>query len=357
MPQRSGRVVALVVLQSVLAVLVLGVLTFGVQATAAPDGVPLAVSVSAPQLDPVAQRVAGQSGGRVAWQVLDPGTARDRLADAEVYGVLELAPAPGGGVAPTVLLSGAVNPSGTQVAQQALTGAAQAVAAAVPGSAPPRVVTVDEASAAGRIAPLAASALLWLGTLGASLLLRLGLRGTGGPRVGARLATALGAGAAAALAVFGLLALWDSGMGLGYGVLGMLVLMGVTFAAMQGAVLRLLGFAGMAVLAPLYLIAPSVAGQVPELLHPAYRAALWSWSPFRFSTEGLRGLLQLDGLPPAAVTAGWVFISMAVLGLVVLAWPDRRAPGSVQGEADAEPEQRGPRGSGPRTRRPVTGSV
>jgi hypothetical protein len=62
----------------------------------------------------------------------------------------------------------------------------------------------------------------------------------------------------------------------------------------------------MAVLGPLYLLAPAVAGQVPELLHPAYRAVLWSWTPFRFSTEGLRSLLQGTPVAPDVATALWV---------------------------------------------------
>jgi hypothetical protein len=62
---------------------------------------------------------------------------------------------------------------------------------------------------------------------------------------------------------------------------------------------------------------------VPEMLDPAYRTLLWSWTPFRFSTEGLRSLLQ--GVPdaPDVRTGVIVLASMAVVGLIVILWPGR----------------------------------
>ena len=88
--------------------------------------------------------------------------------------------------------------------------------------------------------------------------------------------------------------------------------------------LRLIRLRAAAILAPMYLLAPAVAGTVPEMLDPAYRTLLWSWTPFRFSTEGLRSLLQ--GVPdaPDVRTGVVVLASMAVVGLVVMLWPGRR---------------------------------
>src|SRR5436305_906440 len=134
-----------------LVAVVLGFLTFGAQATAAPDGVP--VAVAAPP--DVAQRIAAHGGGQLAWTIATPAEARRLLEDKKVYGVLELAPGP----AATVVTSGAVNPGGTQVAQQALTGAATALAGV------PKQEVLHPASLAGRVAPLAASALAWIGAL------------------------------------------------------------------------------------------------------------------------------------------------------------------------------------------------
>lgn len=74
----------------------------------------------------------------------------------------------------------------------------------------------------------------------------------------------------------------------------------------------------------MHLMAPAVAAQPPELLNPAYRTLLWSWTPFRFSTETLRSLLVLDGSAPDVGVGVAVFTVMAAAGMVVLLWPARR---------------------------------
>ncbi|MGB3440463.1 MAG: ABC transporter permease [Actinophytocola sp.] len=307
---------------------VLGFLTFGVQATAAPDHLPLAVAVpqdGPPQLGEAAGRIASQGGDAVDWQVTGLAHARDLLEDKEIYGILELHPGP----ALTIVTSGAVNPQGTQVAQQVLTGAAQGLAGALAQQnlrvAPPKVETLHAASTAGRTAPLAASALLWIGGLVAAmafglLVIRSGVRA----RTGARLTLVVSVSVLATGAVAGLMKLWDSSLDLGWDVLGFMLLTAVAFASVQGALVRLLHLRAAAILGPMYLLAPAVAGTVPEMLDPAYRTLLWSWTPFRFSTEGLRSLLQ--GVPDAPdVRIGViVLVSMAVVGLVVMVWPVRR---------------------------------
>jgi hypothetical protein len=348
----TPRPVVLAVLLGIagaVAAAVLGLLTFGAQATARPDHLPLAVSVpsdgpAAQQLRGAAERVAGQGGDAVSWRVATPDQARKLLEDKEVYGVLELAPNPAGtGLGLTVVLSGAVNPQGAQFAQQILTGAAQglgsAVAQASPGVAvaPVQTVTLHPASIAARTAPLAASALLWIGGLVAALMFgllttRKGLAVGTGPR--ALLAATVSVFAAAGVA--GLIALWDSTLPLDADVLGFLLLTAVAFAAVQGALLRLLKLRAVAILAPLYLIAPAVAGQAPELLNPAYRALLWSWTPFRFSTEGLRSLLLGTPSAPDVRTGLIVLTVMAVVGLVIMLWPGRRASAEpVETQVDA----------------------
>ncbi|MFE9750796.1 ABC transporter permease [Saccharothrix saharensis] len=306
--------------------LVLGLVTFGVQATAHPDGVPLAVAVGAdapPQLRGVADKLAGSGAAEVSWRVATPGEARDLLSRQEVYGVLELAP---GGA--TVVLSGAVNPSGTQVAQQVLGGVAQGAGMKA------EVVTLDPASAAGRTAPLAATALLWIaGLVAGAAFTVLARRETAvGRLTGVAATTVLGVAVVA-----GFFALWDSSLPLDRDVLGYLALVGAAFALVQGALLRLLGLRAMALLGPLYLIAPAVAGQVPELIDPVYRALLWSWTPFRFSTEGLRALLHGGSLDTAQV---WVFVGLAVAGLVVLLLPGEEGqPDLADGVVDVGVDQ------------------
>lgn len=259
---------------------VLGLITFGVQATVEPRGVPLAVAVpnGAPSpLQQAVQRITSQGGEQVSWRVTSPAEARRLLDEKAVYGVVELAPR-----APvTMVLSGAVNPTGTQVAQQALTAAAQTAAPAITESGqPPQplvVQTVHPTSAVTRTLPLAASILLWVGTLvGSVLVVAIGWRARRSTTAPLRLATAV---------------------------------------------------------VPLYLMSPTVASQVPEVLHPASRMLLWSWSPIRFSTEGVRSVLMLDTVPPDVRAALWVLTGMAVAGLIVLLWPARHR-GPVPPAAD-----------------------
>ncbi|RSM69215.1 hypothetical protein DMH04_46075 [Kibdelosporangium aridum] len=296
---------------------VLGLLTFGAQATVNPDHVPLAVA-GPPQ---VVEQLARQGGEHVAWRAVTPAEGRQLLEDKEVYGVLEL------GNPVTVVLSGAINPGGTQVAQQVLAGAASALSQ----GQPPRMVTLHPASTAGRVAPLAGSALMWIAGLVAGLLFAfMKTRNGATPRLAARITLPLAASVLSVGVVALLVLLWDSSLPLGWDVLGFMLLAALAFTGVQGALLRLLGIRAAAILAPLYLIAPAVAGQVPELLHPFYRDVLWSWTPFRFSTEGLRSLLQGTGSAPDVTTGLIVLGAMAAAGLLVILWP-----ASARQEAEA----------------------
>jgi hypothetical protein len=190
------------------------------------------------------------------------------------------------------------------------------------------VVTIHPASVAGRVLPLAASILLWLTALAASALVVIaGPRLRQGRPVGAwmRLGGAVSGALAGTAVVLGLAHAWDASIPLGWDVAGFLVLVGLAFALLQAAVLRLAGLPGLGLLALLYLMSPSVAGTVPELLNPVYRALLWSWTPFRFSAEGLRSLLFLGGGAPDVQPALWLFGAIALGGLVLLLVPGRRA--------------------------------
>ena len=268
----------------------LGLLTFGVQATVHPHDVPLAV-VAPP---PVAERVQAAGSAEVDLRVVSADEARNLLRDKEVYGVLEIVPGQA-----TIRLNPAVNPSGTQVAQQVLTGVAQ-------GAGLPVRTEAQAVSAAERTAPLAASALLWVGGMVAGLLFVV-LEGRGLRWLSATAAAVLVTGS-----TVGLLAWW--GVTLDVRALAFLLAVATAFALLQAGLFKHLGIRAMGVLGLLYLMAPAVAGQVPELLNPAYKAVLWSWTPFRFSAEGLRGLMY-DG---SVSTEWWVFAGIAALGLVLL---------------------------------------
>ncbi|WP_394616291.1 ABC transporter permease [Lentzea sp. JNUCC 0626] len=269
----------------------LGLLTFGVQATVHPHDVPLAVVAPAP----IADRVAQADSAEVQLRVVGSAEAAALLRDKEVYGVLEIAPGQA-----TIRLNPAVNPSGTQVAQQVLTGVAQ-------GAGVPVKVEAPAVSAAERTAPLAASALLWVGGMVAGLLFVV-LKGR---RL--RWLSALTAAVLVTGSTVGLLAWW--GVTFDATALAFLLAVAVSFALLQAGLFRHLGIRAMGILGLLYLMAPAVAGQVPELLNPAYRAVLWSWTPFRFSTEGLRTLMY-DG---SIGTEWWVFGGIALVGVVLLA--------------------------------------
>ena len=333
-----------------LAALLIGLLTFGVQATVEPRQVPLAIGASTPAaataLAPALDRVTGQGGDAISWRRVDSRTEAERLMDSkEAYGAVLFGPTPSGLTA-TVLLSGALNPSATQVALPVLTQVAEGVTAAAraqaasrppqpaggapatsaPGAPTPAVeiVTLHPTSAAGRTLPLAASALLWLATLATNVLVVVLAPMIRPGRPLGRIAW-VGAAVAGALlgtvAVLGLARLWDAAIPLGWEAAGFLALVGTAFALLQAAVLRWLGLRGVVLLGLLYLMAPSVAGLVPELINPVYRALLWSWTPFRFSSEGLRSLLFLGSGSSDVQVALWVFGGLALSGLLLMLAP------------------------------------
>lgn len=353
----GGRPLLLALVAAAALTAFLALVTFGVTATAAPRDLPLVLAVDGdgPQratLERAAGQIESRSGEEVAWRRAGSAAeARAVLDDKQAYGALVLASAPGASApAVTVLVNGGMNAPGAQVAAQALPQVAQQVVAQVGGpggAAPPvRMETVNPASGPGRTVPVAASALLWITALVASAAAFVLLRHA---RIGARRSVWLRAllaplaGVTGTAVVAGFVALWDSGLDAGWPVLGFLTLVGTAFALLAGAILAWLGLRGMALLVPLYLLAPAVAGQPPEFLDPAYRVLLWSWTPFRFSAEGLRSLLFFDGMPGIGVPVA-VFTGIAVVSLALLLASPRRAEHSDQAAAapGASPRQPAP---------------
>lgn len=326
MPGRPAAGLMTALVGAVVAI-VLGLLTFGAQATAAPYALPLAVSVPpGGALEPIAERVASQGGEAVSWRVATEPKARELLDDKAVYGILQLRAGPGG---PRVgaVVSDAISPAATQAARQILVTVGTAVSARLSpqGPAPVPVETVHPTSKAGTVFPLAASALLWIATLVTSLVLALLASRSGRtPTASARLTAVAAIAVLAPAVVVGFAWLWDRDLTLPWTAVGFLVLVATAFAALQGGMLRVLGISAAPLLAVLYLTVPAVAALPPELLHPAYRFALWSWTPFRFSTESLRSLLFLDGSVPDVRPGVVVFAVLAAVGLLLLLWPARR---------------------------------
>lgn len=308
------------------AALVLGLLTFGVQATVNPDHVPLAVGTEDPSaasaLGQLTQQIASRGGSEIEWHTVQSRAEAETLLDnKQVYGAVLLSPS-SGGLNATILLSGAVNPQATAIAQPILIGVAAGTKAQF------QVVTLHPVSAAGRTLPLAGTALLWLAALvGNVLALTLGPRLRGGVALGragviglASFSAILGTGL-----VVGLAYVWDPNLAIGWDAAGFFLLVGFAFALLQAAVLRWLGVAGVALLGPLYLIAPAVAALPPELINPTYRALLWSWTPFRFSIEGIRSVMFLGGGAPDVQPALILFAAIA-LGAAILIAVRRKSP-------------------------------
>jgi hypothetical protein len=305
---------------------VLALLTFGVQATVNPDHLPLAVGpddpAAGPALSQLVRTISTHGSDQVSWHVVQSRAEAAGLLDSkQVYGAL-LFSASQNGLAATVLLSGGVNPNATAVAQPALLGVAQGVGARA------QVVTIHPTSAAGRTLPLAATALLWLTALGANIVtLVLAPRLRGGAALGriGVLGVAAGVAVVGTAVVVGLAWLWDSSLVIDWQTTGFLGLCGLAFALLQAGLLRWLGFVAAPLLGLFYLMAPAVAGLPPELINPTYRALLWSWTPFRFSTEGVRSLLFLGGGAPDVQPALLLMVAIA-LGGAILVVTRRKSP-------------------------------
>ena len=324
---RSGVIAVLV---GAAALVLLGLLTFGVQASVRPHDLPLAIAVppGSAQLDAVARQIADHGGDAVAWQVTDPARASTLLEDKDIYGYLTLAPGQDGQpVALTGTTSGALLPAAAQAAEGAMRATASAVTTASGGPAPELVITtVHPTSFAGKVLPLAAVSLLWIGGLaGSATLFTMARRSGRRPTPVARLMMVVGNAVIGTLLVFALAHLWDSTtIEWNWAAVWFLVLLGGTFAALQGAALRLLGLVALPILGLLYLMAPSVSSQPPELLNPAYKVLLWSWTPFRIAAEALRSLLYSDVVPDDVIVAWIVFPILGALALAVILWPTRR---------------------------------
>jgi hypothetical protein len=312
-------VVVLVGLIGGVAATVLALLTFGVQATVSPDHLPLAVgadeSSAAAALAQLTQNISAHGGDQVSWHVVNSRAEAENLLDAkQAYGAILFSPGPSG-LSATVLLSGAVNPNATGIAEPILLGVAQGVGAHA------QVVTIHPTSAAGRTLPLAATALLWLTALVANVVaLVLAPRLRAGAALG-RIAVVGVAAAAAAVGtgvVVGLAWLWDSTLPIDWQVAGFFGMAGLAFSLLQAAAVRWIGPAAIALLGPFYLMAPAVAGLPPELLNPTYRTLLWSWTPFRFSTEGVRSLMFLGSGAPDVQSAQLVLGAIALIGFVLI---------------------------------------
>lgn len=80
-----------------------------------------------------------------------------------------------------------------------------------------------------------------------------------------------------------------------WAVYGFLVFASGMFFLMQGALLNWLGLGGMPILVLLFFFSNPVLALAPEMLPDVTKTWLYSWTPFRFSVEGLRSIFFYGG--------------------------------------------------------------
>ncbi|MCD7034377.1 YhgE/Pip family protein [Metabacillus sp. GX 13764] len=80
-----------------------------------------------------------------------------------------------------------------------------------------------------------------------------------------------------------------------WAVYGFMLFASFMFFLMQGALLNWLGFGGMPILVLLFFFSNPVLALAPEMLPDVTKTWLYSWTPFRFSVEGLRSIFFYDG--------------------------------------------------------------
>jgi len=214
-----------------------------------------------------------------------------------------------------------------QLSAQTLTALGEADVAVAPDAVatlaqPIQVETIPvnaPSSAADAQTPLVLVAMLWIGSLIATLVSWLGLhRKDTTPRgfLGAQLIVV------AALAVLQPLSIvavgnWLLGMDitLTASLFGGLALTTALFFLLQSAVLNWLGFGGWPILVLLWLFSFTLLSVPAEALASGYRVLIHSWLPSRFPYEALQGIVHFDG----AGQAGTMLAISAAIALGALA--------------------------------------
>ena len=207
----------------------------------------------------------------------------------------------------------ALGEAGATVAPEAVATLAQPVQVqATPVNAP--------SSAADAQTPLVLVAMLWIGSLIATLVSWLGLHRkdtTPAGFLGAQLVVVV------ALAIIQPLSIvavgnWLLGMDitLTASLFGGLALTTALFFLLQSAVLNWLGFGGWPILVLLWLFSFTLLSVPAEALATGYRVLIHSWLPSRFPYEAIQGIVRFDG---AGRTGIMLAISAGIaLGALIL---------------------------------------
>ena len=338
---RSRRAVGVFI--AVIAVhILLGIATFGPSTSADLSDVPVAV------LDADGGEFAGELAAAdldvIEWQAVGTEQVlRDELDDKAVAAGLVI---PEGTTATLEQLAGeqpepAVlelyvnhgrNPEAAQSIEAAIVGIAEAAAAeissetltglteadvsisaaAVPTLAEPiQVESIPvnaPADAADAQTPLVLVAMLWIGSLIATLVSWLGLHRKDTTPVGFLGAQLIVVAALAVIQPLSIVAVgnWLLGMDISLTatLFGALALTTALFFLLQSAVLNWLGFGGWPILVLLWLFSFTLLSVPAEALATGYRVLIHSWLPSRFPYEAIQGIVHFDGAGQAGLMLG-----------------------------------------------------
>ena len=212
----------------------------------------------------------------------------------------------------------ALGEAGVAVAPDAVATLAQPIQVeAIPVNAP--------ASLADAQTPLVLVAMLWIGSLIATLFSWLGLHRKDTTPVGFLGAQLIVLAALAVIQPLSIVAVgnWLLGMDitLTVSLFGALALTTALFFLLQSALLNWLGFGGWPILVLLWLFSFTLLSVPAEALASGYRVLIHSWLPSRFPHEALQGIVHFDGAGQAGtMLAISVAIALGALALLLASY-------------------------------------
>ncbi len=224
-------------------------------------------------------------------------------------------------------ITGLTEGAAAELSGQTLAALGETDAAVTPGSVPVladpiRVEAISvnaPADAADAQTPLVLVAMLWIGSLIATLVSWLGLHRKDATPMGFLGAQLIVVAALAVVQPLSIVAVgnWLLGMDITLtGTLfGALALTTALFFLIQSAVLNWLGFGGWPILVLLWLFSFTLLSVPAEALATGYRVLIHSWLPSRFPYEAIQGIVHFDG----AGQAGLMLAISAAIAIGALA--------------------------------------
>ena len=226
-------------------------------------------------------------------------------------------------------ITGLAEGAAREVSGQTLTALGEADAAVSPGAVPVLADPIQveaipvnaPADAADAQTPLVLVAMLWIGSLIATLVSWLGLLRKDSTPTGFLSAQLIVVAALAVIQPLSIVAVgyWLLGMDIALtgSLFGALALTTALFFLIQSAVLNWLGFGGWPILVLLWLFSFTLLSVPVEALATGYRVLIHSWLPARFPYEAIQGIVHFDGAGQAgqmaAVSGGIAVGALAVL--------------------------------------------